>query len=78
MCSLRKWKSCEAINEKKCLIKQNTPLCRDDKIIHWKQWMTKTGVKKYNAEGFKVQINSKSKKGQSLSKVFMSGTPLRL
>ena len=34
MCSLHKCKSCGAINEKKCLIKENTPLCRDDKIIH--------------------------------------------
>ena len=78
MCSLHKCKSCEAINEKKYLIKENTSLCRDDKIIRWKQWMTKTSVKKYNAEGFEVQINSKSKKSRSLFEVFMSGTPLRL
>ena len=78
MCSLCKCKSCGAINEKKHLTKENTLLCRDDKIIQWKQWMTKTGVKKYYAEGFEVQINSKSKEGQSLSKVFMIGTQLRL
>ena len=78
LCSLCKCKNCGAINEKKHLLKENTPLWRDDEIIHWKQWMKKTGVKKYNAEGFKVEINSKSTKSQSLSEVFMSETPLRL
>ena len=40
--------------------------------------MSKTNAKKYNAEGFDIQINSKSKKDRILSEVFMSGTPLRL
>ena len=38
----------------------------------------KDRCQKYNAEGFEVEINSKSKKSRSLSEVFMSGTPLRL
>ena len=73
-CSFRNCVKCGSIYEKKRLIKENTMLCTQRKQIQWKQWMSQTNAKKYNAEGFQLKINSKSSKKRSLYEVVLSGT----
>lgn len=73
-CSFRNCNKCGAIYEKKRLIKENTALCTQTKNIKWKQWMSQKNAKKYDAQGFQLQINSKSSKKRSLYEVVVSGT----